>query len=322
VSGIDPSGNLWFFGGMGYAGGYFGYHNDLWKCNPATLEWTWISGTYMANQVGIYGTKGAAGPSNIPGGREGAVFWIDSLGKLWLFGGNGLDGAGNLAYLNDLWKFDPTTLEWTWISGSNTVRQAGVYGTRGIPDPSNVPGARSAAVSWLDSSGKLWLFGGDGFDSANYGGQLNDLWMFDPTTLDWTWVSGSDTVNQTGIYGTKGTAAPANVPGARFGALSWLDPSGKLWLFGGGYGNSSFFNDLWKFDTTTLEWTWVSGSSAVDQAGIYGTKGTAAPSNVPGARVRAVSWVDSQGKLWLFGGWGYVSAGEFGYFNDLWQYTR
>ena len=34
----------------------------------------------------------------------------------------------------------------------------------------------------------------------------------------WTWVSGSNTANQAGIYGTRGTAAPSNVPGARMPA--------------------------------------------------------------------------------------------------------
>ena len=92
--------------------------------------------------------------------------------------------------------------EWTWVSGSNTVNQAGVYGTKGVAASSNVPGAREAAVSWIDSSGKLWLFGGYGYDSAGNSGDLNDLWKYDGT--NWTWVSGSNTVNQAGVYGTKG----------------------------------------------------------------------------------------------------------------------
>jgi hypothetical protein len=31
---------------------------------------------------------------------------------------------------------------------------------------------------------------------------------------EWTWVSGAKTANQAGSYGTLGTAAPGNVPGA------------------------------------------------------------------------------------------------------------
>jgi hypothetical protein len=54
--------------------------------------------------------------------------------------------------------------------------------------------------------------------------------------------------------------------------------------------------------------------------GVYGSQGTAAAGNVPGARYPAVSWTDASGNLWLFGGWGYDSAGTSGYLNDLWMY--
>ena len=316
VSWIDSQGKLWLFGGFGSdsTGNYDLYLNDLWKFDPTTLEWTWVSGSDIGNQAGTYGTKGITDPANVPGARSGAVSWIDSQGKLWLFGGAGMDLTVYGGLLNDLWEYDPTTNEWTWVSGSDIGNQAGTYGTKGTADPSNVPGARHSAVSWLDSSGKLWLFGGGGYDSGSSGGELNDLWEYDPATLEWTWVSGSNVFGQNGTYGIQGTADPLNVPGARSGAVSWLDSQGNLWLFGGWGNYSGELNDLWKYDPTTLEWTWVSGSNTPGQLGTYGTKGTAALSNVPGAREGAVSWIDSNGNLWLFGGTGYG-----GLLNDLWQ---
>ena len=52
---------------------------------------------------------------------------------------------------------------WTWVSGSNTVDQYGIYTD---PTPgNNVPGARALSVSWIDKSGNLWLFGGYSYDS-------------------------------------------------------------------------------------------------------------------------------------------------------------
>jgi N-acetylneuraminic acid mutarotase len=327
VSWRDSSGKLWLFGGLGYDSiGNFDDLNDLWEYDPATLDWTWISGSNIIDQAGIYGTLGTASSSNAPGARLGAESWLDSSGKLWLFGGSGYDSAGNDDALNDLWKFDPTTLEWTWVSGSNTVDQLGTYGTLGQASSSNIPGARYGVVSWLDSSGKFWLFGGLGLDSADNDDALNDLWEYDPATLEWTWVSGSNTVDQAGTYGTMGTASSSNVPGARYSAVSWLDSSGKLWLFGGaGYDstdNSGNLNDLWEYDPATLEWTWISGSNSAGQAGTYGTMGTASSSNIPGARNAAVSWLDSSGNLWLFGGYGQDSVSTLGYLNDLWQCTR
>ena len=137
-------------------------------------------------------------------------------------------------------------------------------------------------------------------------------------------MSGDNTVNNAGVYGTQDVAAPGNKPGARCDSVSWTDADGDLWLFGGyGYdsaGGEGDLNDLWKYDTSTGLWTWVSGDSTVNNAGVYGTKGVAAPGNKPGARSRSVSWTDADGDLWLFGGYGYDSAGGEGRLNDLWKY--
>jgi hypothetical protein len=52
-----------------------------------------------------------------------------------------------------------------------------VYGAPGTA--SGIPGARGDAVSWIDSAGHLWLFGGYGYDSTGtVAGGLNDLWVY------------------------------------------------------------------------------------------------------------------------------------------------
>ncbi len=282
-------------------------------------QWTWMSGTNTINQPGSYGTKGSPAPTNMPGARYRAVSWVDSDGNLWFFGGYGTDANGVGGYFNDLWKFDGSN--WTWMGGSNIINQPGTYGTKGSPAPTNMPGARDGAVCQIDKSGNLWLFGGYGYDTAGTGGVLNDLWKFDGN--NWTWMGGSNTVNQAGTYGTKGAPAPTNMPGARVGAVSWLDRSGILWLFGG-FGPDAIgkvggtLNDLWKFDGSN--WTWVSGANTINQAGTYGTKGSPAPANMPGARNEAVAWIDGSGNILLFGGMGYDATGMEGYLNDLWKF--
>jgi len=291
--------------------------NDLWKFDGN--DWTWVSGSSTVNQSGVYGAQGTAAPSNVPGARVGAISWTDSSGNLWLFGGRGYDSSGTFGYLNDLWEFGGNN--WIWVSGATTISQPGVYGTLGTGSSSNVPGARQLSASWIDKNGNLWLFGGDGFDTTATLGSLNDLWKFDGS--NWTWVSGANTVNQPGVYGTKSTAAPSNEPGARSELVSWTDAAGNFWLFGGigldSAGAQGDLNDLWKFDGNN--WTWVSGANTIDQTGVYGTLGTASPSNVPGARETAFSWIDRSGNLWLFGGSGSDSTGQFGLLNDLWRYT-
>jgi hypothetical protein len=70
--------------------------------------------------------------------------------------------------MNDLWQFDGE--EWVWVSGSNEKNKKGVYGEKGIPDSKNIPGGRYQAMSWMDNTGNMWLFGGEGYDSSGNSG--------------------------------------------------------------------------------------------------------------------------------------------------------
>ncbi|MGA3263637.1 MAG: kelch repeat-containing protein [Terracidiphilus sp.] len=236
--------------------------------------------------------------------------------------------------------------EWTWVGGSSAVGgncgiqisstpycgQSGTYGTLGSPAAENIPGGRSGASSWTDSSGNFWLFGGNGYDANGDGCYLNDLWEYNPSSSEWAWMSGSSTrgtsICQPGVYGTLGTPAAGNTPGNRYGATSWTDDSGHLWLVGGygkdANGNTGALNDLWEFSPSTTEWAWMGGSSTVGnnggQSGVYGALGKPAAANIPGSRYSAATWTDSSGHLWLFGGQGYDTNGKLGFLNDLWEY--
>ena len=326
ISWTDDSGNLWLFGGFGKDSiDRYGSQslNDLWRYDT-NGQWAWISGSKTFNQYGIYGTKGTPSAANAPGAHVSSTSWTDNSGNLWLFGGTGCAASGGMNYLNDLWRYEPATNQWTWMSGSDLLLQSGVYGEKGIPAAANVPGARSDSISWTDDSGSLWLFGGKSsiaFSTV----YLNDLWRYEPAANQWTWMSGAATTNQTGVYGTQGVPDAANVPGARYGSISWTDNSGNLWLFGGvGYDStarSANLNDLWRYNPVTNIWTWISGSSLRVQVGTYGTKGVPAAANVPGARNRSISWTDNSGNLWLFGGRGYDSTGYVEELNDLWRYN-
>jgi N-acetylneuraminic acid mutarotase len=305
-------------------------------------EWIWIGGSSTiptnGGQSGTYGTMGVPSATNIPGGRSETVSWTDNSGNFWLFGGGGYDAIGNVDNLNDLWEYNPTTNQWAWIGGSNSIDQSGVYGTLGTPAALNFPGSRFGPVNWIDSSGHFWLFGGEGLDQDGNDGSLNDLWEYNLGTNEWTWVGGGNVMPATngegtgnpGTYGTQGTPATTNIPGGRFGAVSWIDSSGNLWLFGGlGYdstGTPGYLNDLWEYNPSTKAWTWITGSNTVPlpeygPPGVYGTLGTPASGNVPGGRQWATSWTDSSGHFWLFGGEGFDQNDGIGFMNDLWEYN-
>ncbi len=328
ISWTDSLGNVWLFGGGGCSSAdAFVLYDDLWEYSPSSGEWTWVGGSSASYVTGVYGTQGMPATTNMPGSRADSAKWTDVSGNLWLFGGDGYDTSTSaMAPLNDLWKYSPSGGEWTWIGGSNTFYSTGVYGTQGGAAATNVPGARSGALSWTDAEGNFWLFGGYGYDSAGQRGTLSDLWEYSPSTGEWTWVNGPDTANATAVYGTQGVASAANVPAPRDAAASWTDSSGNLWLFGGEGFNAStgYFhrlNDLWKYSPSSGEWTWVAGSSTFDATGVYGTQGTAAVTNVPGARAAPFTWTDGSGNVWLFGGYQYDDPTNTRYeMNDLWKY--
>lgn len=159
---------------------------------------------------------------------------------------------------------------------------------------------------------------------------------------EWAWESGGDNVQGgalsqcgygpgslglPGMYGRLKVPGDKNVPGSRRNPARWTDKNGKFWMFGGfGFdstGHCAELNDLWEFDPASLKWTWMGGNNAPPyfETGLYGNRGQFAPANIPGSRDSSVSWTDKSGNLWLFGGVGFDAAGNFGYFNDLWEFN-
>ena len=123
----DLQGNFWLFGGGNGSGDTL--YNDLWEFKPAINQWAWIKGPGILNQNGVYGTINVANINNNPGARQSNPTWVDTAGNLWLFGGNGIDESGLPGLLDDLWKYNIATNEWTWMAGSNAAGDPGSYGT-------------------------------------------------------------------------------------------------------------------------------------------------------------------------------------------------
>ena len=301
--------NFWLFGGSD--GGHF--LNDLWMYNHSALspvnyttaegQWTQV-GALGVDQAGVY-----TGATPFPGSRTNAVSWVDASGNFWVFGGFGYDGASVLGFLNDLWEY--TGGKWVFVSGgaTNKANQNGIYGTQGTAASTNMPGGRQEAAAWADANGNLWLFGGEGEDSVGTAnGILNDLWVYNIASGEWTWVTGSNKANQTGDYpvqavtgavstttaaGTCGLAIgnatlscqavtlTSAAPGSRWGASAWIDATGNLWLYGGwgldstGTNGNGALDDLWVYTPNATAgqpgtWAWVKGSNTGAQNGIYG----------------------------------------------------
>lgn len=308
----DSGGNFWMFGGSQFS--------DIWKYNPITNQWTWISGSQVMNQPAVYGLQGIPSAFNTPGTRYSPTYAADPLGNFWLFGGNGVLNS-------DLWKFDIGLLQWTWIKGTSQATVNGVYGTQGQASPSVYPGGRMAGCMWIDAN-FIWMFGGNGMDATNTPTSsvyLNDVWKYNISSGQWMWVKGSNTGNQNAVTSAMETFSASYTPGARVGSLGFKDTQGKFWIFCGiGFttGNSGYLNDLWKYDPVSNQWAWMQGSQLTLQNGIFGTQGVPSIFNMPGSRIQTSGWIDNNNNIWLNGGYGMPQSGQWNYLNDLWKYNN
>jgi N-acetylneuraminic acid mutarotase len=155
----------------------------------------------------------------------------------------------------------------TWPSG----REYGAYGASPV-------------------DGSLYVLGGLGIDDSGDGIILDDFWMMNASSREWTFLGH---LNATLLFKAKKWAN------------SWAGLDGTFWVAMGEYkrdspGGSHEPNDLWSYSPQTSEWRkWYEYDSPL---GIYETNATV--SMRPGARHNAYTTVDAVGDLWIFGGAG------------------
>jgi len=202
-----------------------------------------MKGASTRNQVGTYGTVQVPSAANTPGARYAPVSWTDAAGVFWLFGGNGWGSDSPMGYLNDLWKYDAASGNWTWVKGASSVNQSGTYGTILTPDPANTPCGRSHAIGWANAStGALWLFGALVSNDMGLSSQLNDLWR----------ITVPDTAPPTGTIVINDNKSVTNSTGVTL-SLTWVDKGGS------GTARMKFSNDAvtwtaWESLTATKAW--------------------------------------------------------------------
>ena len=282
---LDPSGNLWLYGGKG---------------------WRTISNSFAAALAGLFALKDPSsvwtvnGNSSALGDRTSPSFATNMHNnEIWMFGGR--SSQDETFYYQDLWNGTWNGTDWSWakmhsgagdpasfpsrrstttlwvdnsnrvyLFGGNCIENSGtqvpcwdfwrwernVNGTAGawtllfnkVP---SLPPDRDSASSWTDNAGSLWLFGGQNSDIFSNGmllsyRGLDDLWKWSENA--WSKIT------------------PSNAgPSARQGSSSWKDSKGNLWVFGGGnlyakddgQGSDIYFNDLWKYNPGQNKWTQV-----------------------------------------------------------------
>lgn len=250
---------------------------------------------------GIFGEKGMSSPENVPQGRSFSASWLDWEDNLWIFSGKGYFVHGELP--NDVWRFNTSSLEWTWITGSLLPGSSSeaVYNLKGDPSSTSTPGARFGSASWTVDRKSFWLFGGE----LNQKGILmNDVWKFNSSSKQWTWVCGSRVgVNRTGVFliqPSEYCGDQPDIPGARVHAVTWMGNDGNFWLFGGDRFDC-LLSDIWSFNLSSHTWKQQSRNNGCNSDAQYGVRGTFHHLNLPGSRSSAIVW-NLGNRLLLYGG--------------------
>ena len=127
---------------------------------------------------------------------------------------------------------------WKWLGG---------YVSTSV----NLPRGRERHAMAMDPvQGLIFVFGGQLKTSGNQLPEshlLNDLWVWNPESAVWRWLSGTNSTDHLGNYGTKNVSDSANIPGARRAhTLSFYAPKYQLILFGG-----SDVDQMGRFEVST-----------------------------------------------------------------------
>lgn len=221
---------------------------DFWKYDPVNNVWTWIKGEPIYEpRKSNYGKLRVESNQNLPGNRERACAFTDKNDDIWFFGGKSENEDGKQEFYSDLWRFKPSTGNWTWMGGDNQNDQIGSYGQMGLPSVSNKPGARENPYCWSDQDGLIWIFGGNGKASQTNSGKLNDLWLFSHEDYLWVWAGGSNEINDKGSF--NGKFSKGTISARKFGGY-FRDFRNDLWVYGGEgidqKNEEGNLGDLWK----------------------------------------------------------------------------
>ena len=184
--------------------------------------------------------------------------------------------------------------------------------------------ARHLSSLVADSAGNLWIYGGSvQCRSSTDGFQVfADMWKFTTASNTWQFISGplpltsfAAATNSFANYGIRGQGATINRPGTRAGHKMTIDlAANEIFIIGGGFErglNRDFgLDNVWKFSSSTKQFTWLYGASAMNitttNPKIYtaitaGTINTTNTKNIPGSFQSGVAHYHSSSKSMIYG---------------------
>src|ERR1043165_7491991 len=113
------------------------------KCFGQSGQWIWMKGDSTYNAWYYAPALGVEDSTYHPNAIAHGIYWQDDSDRFWIFGGLTYDPYDyHYQYTDYLWRFNPATNNWALMKKSPFINSLGVYGTEGIPDSANYPGAR------------------------------------------------------------------------------------------------------------------------------------------------------------------------------------
>lgn len=209
---------------------------------------------------------------------------------------------------NAMWNYDPFNNKYRWVAGDkNTSVNSLNFGQLGVPSPDVYPGQLQWVASTIDGSDNIWLYGG--YDSSD---GLSSFFFFNTSSLEFTWLGGNAS-NTDHVTGKQGAPSPNVWPGALQGACLKADSKGNLWLLGGYQGFST--NRVWHYNVTSRLWTFISSNDTAQITTDYQDPQW-------NGRWDAACTIDTDDRVWMFGGYGYGPNGENSNdWADLWSFN-
>lgn len=311
-------------------------------------SWWLVDGGNAKNQVGRYSLNA------YPGARAGAVSgYTLSEGKatLWLFGGFGAAFFEAKGYLSDLWRFNTQQQRYEnrVYAARTSLMIPSIYGAYGDFNRGSWPGGRAFSSTFTDTSGRMWIYGGEGVSWApERSGLLDDVFVFDASLPSSTPApSSSQTPSQDSsatlnvgrfafMFGSQGTFATPNIssqnaslatPGGRSrmaydtwspGLAGRATSGGSKGVVFGGYiyANYTSSNDVWVLDFATTTWeNYFQGC----QNASWGDLGVENVDNCP-PRLVGSSAVIVNDYFYVFGGYSDNKTGTY-LSNAVWRFN-
>jgi N-acetylneuraminic acid mutarotase len=294
---------LYVFGGYGIDfNNQPGTLNDLWAYNISSSNWTLVSGSTSKDAMASYTT-----PTMIGAKYAHSMIYNPNDNCLYVFGGQANNVYSTQVTFNELWKYDITTNIWIFLYGAKGLNQISSYN-----NPFSIGSRSYSSMIYSQSKNSLIIFGGTGFTNTNsYSVDLNDVWMYDLTLMNWKYISGSTLGNQWGSY-----TGPYTIGGRNEFSLVY-HPNEFLIVFGGfGFDSNGLNgpeNDLWAYDFNSANWAFLNGGQVTQQNGSY-----TSPTKI-GSRSTQNMVLLPNNSLIIFGGTSYDKIGNYGKMNDMWR---